>query len=407
MFAQAEPLRYPYVVMPTKARCVIKFPRMGRTGRRGYTEATFLVQLATYFQGLQLYNDRVLLVQEGRTAYEPDFTLIDEANGLNLFLDVEIDEPYEGSNDVLNRKPMHSQGEDVNRNNAFRNRGWIVVRFAEIQAHQQPEACCRFIADVIASINPRFVMPAKLLTAPSLSTIPQWTQEEALVWSLAKYREEYLGIPHFGETPAAARPDAVSETQLEQEMEAQVQDEPAISTAPKPIPVPSSPRDLIADAIRTRQYLTFTYLGQPTIILPKHFNPATQVLNAHCYVKNEDRDFTLDNMRSMRTKPSFYSAQLGKPALTTELVKALVQVAIRHGKYIRMTYTPSGWNGAAVETNIRTISDVHGSADVLPAEKISSYNLNNDWHISAHCHKREEQRTFHYGRISELAILDL
>ena len=82
---------------------------------------------------------------------------MNEKNGINIFLDIEIDEPYEGINDIKNRKPTHFRFADVNRNNEFKNRGWIVVRFAEIQIHQNPDGCCRFIADVIKSIYPQFV----------------------------------------------------------------------------------------------------------------------------------------------------------------------------------------------------------------------------------------------------------
>ena len=38
IFTQTEPLNYPYVIMPSKSGCVIKFPQKGRTGRKGYKE---------------------------------------------------------------------------------------------------------------------------------------------------------------------------------------------------------------------------------------------------------------------------------------------------------------------------------------------------------------------------------
>ena len=133
--------------------------------------------------------------------YEPDFSLLNEKEGINIFLDIEIDEPYEGINDVNNRKATHFQYADTNRNNEFKNRGWIVIRFAEIQIHQNPEGCCLFIAEVIKSIYPQFNIPQDLVTAKRLEPIQQWTKELALTWSKEKYREQYLGIDRFGYLP--------------------------------------------------------------------------------------------------------------------------------------------------------------------------------------------------------------
>ncbi len=82
----------------------------------------------------KIYDDRYVLTKKNR--YEPDISLLNEKDGINIFLDIEIDEPYEGINDIKNRKPTHFRFADINRNNEFKNRGWIVIRFAEIQIHQ-------------------------------------------------------------------------------------------------------------------------------------------------------------------------------------------------------------------------------------------------------------------------------
>ena len=109
---------------------------------------------------------------------------------LNIFLDIEIDEPYEGINDVNIRKATHFQFADINRNNEFKNRGWIVIRFAEIQIHQNPNGCCRFIADVIKSIYPQFTIPHDLLSIKRIEPVQQWTKDIALTWSKQRYREK-------------------------------------------------------------------------------------------------------------------------------------------------------------------------------------------------------------------------
>src|SRR5690242_13297644 len=118
--------------------------------------------------------------------------------GVNIFLDVEIDEPYDGINDIANRKATHFRFADTNRNNAFKNRGWIIIRFAEIQVHQNPDGCCLFVSDVVASIHPQFRTPNELLTKNKVVYVSQWTKEEAEKMSGEKYRERYLGIESFG-----------------------------------------------------------------------------------------------------------------------------------------------------------------------------------------------------------------
>ena len=405
VFAQTEPIHFPHVLLPAKEKCVVKFPRKGRVGRRGYKEADFLTYLTTYFQqAFKLYNDRLLLIKEGTQPFEPDITLIDERNGLNLFIDIEIDEPYEGTNDIATRQPMHYQATDTNRNNAFRNRGWAVIRFAEIQVHQQPLACCRFIADVVASINPQFSVPSELLQAPVVTTVAQWTKEQAQEWSKLKYRESYLGINRFGETAVVQRATPVVETEEGKQEEAQVQDEPQVVTIVKRNHLPTN-EELVTTAIQSGQYLSFSYAGQPTVVKPQKWDAATKTFTAHCYVKNADKAFKLLDVSELRLKPNYYVDKLGKPAITVDTVRALIQVAIRNKKYIRMTYTTSSFNGSGGSTSLRTISDVQRSVDILSAEQIRAYSLSEQLHISAYCHYRGDQRTFHYGRVSELAIL--
>jgi hypothetical protein len=198
LFAQTEPLNYPYVLMPNY-NSVIKFPRKGRSGRKGYKEEDFKKYIDKYFKScFQIFDDRFILIKNSSKPFEPDFTIIDEKNGINIFIDIEIDEPYEGINDVVNRKPTHFQYSDTNRNNAFKNRGWIIIRFAEIQVHQQPDSCCLFIFDVINSINPTYEIPETLTNIHKIEPIRQWTKEEAEIWSINKYRENYLGILVFG-----------------------------------------------------------------------------------------------------------------------------------------------------------------------------------------------------------------
>ena len=69
IFAQSEPLYFPYVMMP-KPNCVIKFPRKGRTGRKGFKEEAFKEYINKYFKSnYQVYDDRFVLVANNSNSY--------------------------------------------------------------------------------------------------------------------------------------------------------------------------------------------------------------------------------------------------------------------------------------------------------------------------------------------------
>jgi hypothetical protein len=194
-----KPFSFPFVSMP-KPASVIKFPRKladGRIGIRGYKELDFDVCLKRYFKdfsGLQFHNDRFLFISNNTKPYVPDHVLIDERNNLNLFIDIEIDEPYEG----LSRLTTHEQGKDDYRNSYFNDRGWIVIRFAEVQVHQNILGCCKLIAEVIKSVFPSFIIHPDLQSAESLIVVPFWLKLHAEKWAMQRYRETYLGIAQFG-----------------------------------------------------------------------------------------------------------------------------------------------------------------------------------------------------------------
>ena len=197
-FDNEESEFFPYVILPNP-ECIIKPPMEGRMGRKGFKEEEFKSYLIRFFSEYYVISDnQFILTKYELTAYEPDFTLINEKNGKNIFFDIEIDEPYEGTNDILTRSPTHFIGSDTIRNIYFQERGWIVIRFAEIQVHQYPLSCCLYIATVIHNIDPEFEIPNSLLQSTKLETINQWSKKDSEDWSLQKYRENYLGIKSFG-----------------------------------------------------------------------------------------------------------------------------------------------------------------------------------------------------------------
>jgi hypothetical protein len=417
IFAQTEPFNYPYVIMP-KPNSVIKFPRKGRIGRKGFKEEDFKKYIEKYFkESFQVFDDRFILVKNNPKPFEPDFTLIDEKNNINIFLDIEIDEPYEGLNDISKRRPTHYQQFDTNRNNAFKNRGWIVIRFAEIQVHQKPNSCCRFIADVLKSINPKYVVPASLSNIERLNPIRQWTKEEAENWSLERYREKYLGIDNFGQTLTSDDLSNIEETEIGEKIEDIVEDDKFIPIEAK-YSNTNSKLDKIYSAINSGKYLSFKFKNEQSVVKP--IKVSDDKLFAFCYVKNRDRDFSLYQINDLCLKDSYYTLRVAGPTIGLDQITQAVNTAIVYHKLIRMKYTRSSWTNMIVdretgellidrieaEESVRTINDVQLSINALAQEHIEAYNLNSNY-ITAYCNKREEQRTFRFDRIGEIEILNI
>lgn len=193
-FNQQEPYSYPVVKMPSK-NSYIKFPRKGRSDKKGYKENEFKIYLDQYFQTqFNIFNDKHIPTKNGRP-YEPDFVMSNEEEGKNIFINIEIDEPYDG----WLKTPTHCEGENDLRDDFFTKRGWIVIRFAEIQVHQDPIGCCALVAKVIHSIDETYT--SELLGKDFSQIVPQWNNLQAKKWAIERYREKYLGIESFGKRP--------------------------------------------------------------------------------------------------------------------------------------------------------------------------------------------------------------
>lgn len=408
IFAQTEPLYFPYVMMP-KPNCVIKFPRKGRTGRKGFKEEAFKEYIDKYFKSnYQVYDDRFVLVANNTRPYEPDFTLISEKNGINIFVDIEIDEPYEGINDIQNRKPTHCKYNDTDRNNAFTNRGWIVIRFAEIQVHQQPDACCKFIAHILKSINPQFSIPESLLNQDKIQPVLQWTEEEAKQWSLEKYREHYLGIDSFGVTATNNVILDIEESELEKAIEEQVKDEVIEIDNQAEVSLTKLSKLLMASV--TGKYASFTINGEKRLIKP------TQVYDhetsGFCYVKNEVKTYSMADIENVEIKDNYYSNIYYNDTRTIDEISEIIKRAINQNDTIRIAYTKPErvdfYTGeiSEKEESERTLTDIDLSINVLSNEHIESYRLDENY-VSGYCNTKSEVRTFKFNRISKIEILNL
>jgi hypothetical protein len=408
-FLQREPFNYPYVIMP-RPRSVIKFPRKNKSGNKGYTEDFFSKFITQYFKTyFKIYNDRVLIISNKQNPYEPDIALIDEKDGLNLFVDIEIDEPYDG----ISREPMHFVGYDKERNKFFKYRGWLTIRFAEEQVWKQPESCCKFLFLVFNSINDKILIPNELEVIDSIDFIPQWTMEQAKKWSDIKYREDYLGIKNFDVQNIHKELEAISKSSLEDKIESQVIEVEVKYTS-------SLKEAIVKQAINTGKYISCKIASDRsyTILRPESFDGRT--LKGYCYVENQNRQIGVNNIADLIIRDQPFLVRLNGEIGVAE-IKRVVNDAIQNNKLIRMKYTRSTWteqivneetgeiilNVTEAEESLRTISDVNYAINALDEEHFNRYNLNKDDYITAFCHKRHQQRTFKFQRINELEILNV
>lgn len=409
IFAQTEPLYFPYVMMP-KPNCVIKFPRKGRAGRKGFKEEAFKEYVEKYFKSnYQIFDDRFIKIKNSTRPYEPDFALVNEKNGINIFLDIEIDEPYEGTNDIENRKPTHYKYADTKRNYAFTNRGWIVIRFAEIQVHEQPDACCQFVAHILKSIHSEYTIPTSLQTIEKVKPLLQWTEDEAKQSSLEKYRERYLGIERFGVTGNAEVLQGIEETELGEAIEEKVVDEEIQIINPNVVSLDTLQKLFMASV--TGKYVSFSINNEKTVFKPTYvYDHET---SGFCYVKNDSRTFRVVDIDNVEIKDSYYSHQyyFNETDGINE-ISSIINNAILQKKTIRIVYTKPGWvdyfTGEITEReeSERTLSDIDLSVNLLSEEHIRSYNLDENY-ITGFCNTKEELRTFKFNRISRIEILDI
>lgn len=151
--------------------------KLRRAAVRGRSEEVFKTHLVNRF-GKKIRQNMQL--GKFKSPYAPDFVWADEENG--LFIDIEIDEPYT----ALEGEPIHFRGADDARNDFFIRNGWLVVRFAEEQIVQYPEACCTQIEQVIA-----YLLLQRTTLDICVPVVAHWTRKEAQEMAKAGKRNYY------------------------------------------------------------------------------------------------------------------------------------------------------------------------------------------------------------------------
>ena len=185
IFKQEEPYKYPIVKIPNKDS-FLKLPRIGRSKQRGFKEADFHELIQVKIPDIETNVEYHLSIPFFNRPYEPDIVLFDK--NINLYIDIEIDEPYEG----YYRFPTHEEEKDKTRDLFFTESGWIVIRFTEKQVHEQANQCIDYIKDVLKSIYSN-----KEDITSKIQDAIQWDNQQAIQWEKELYREKYLRIQKF------------------------------------------------------------------------------------------------------------------------------------------------------------------------------------------------------------------
>jgi hypothetical protein len=153
---------------------------------RGDSEALFEPYLNKYFPG-KIHTGLSLIIPNFDYPYSADFAYIDAT--INLYIDIEIDEPY----DYKSGRPTHysEAWKDEKRNKFFAARCWVIIRFAEEQVVKWPSSCCQVVASTISEITCERI-PSCFTDVPELQLVNQWTKEEAEEMAANSYRNKYL-----------------------------------------------------------------------------------------------------------------------------------------------------------------------------------------------------------------------
>lgn len=163
----------------------VTVPLSGSNAPKGRAEKSFLRVLNYHFPDIEILTD-YRIVKYQQYPYTPDFIYHDTQ--WNLYIDIEIDEPYNG----MDKKPTHciDVDKDKNRDDFFVSNNWVVIRFAEEQVMRQPESCCRFIVKTILWLTGKPI-PDVLKEAEDLNPINRWNLQSAKKMARDDYRDMY------------------------------------------------------------------------------------------------------------------------------------------------------------------------------------------------------------------------
>lgn len=182
--------KFPSLKVPRKEASVLK-PQVDRTGATvGIMEPVLRARLRNMCNEIgdvRMLENVKLPILNRNYSYRPDFCLYWEK--YNLYLDIEIDEPY----DIVSRKPIHFIGCGDNlRDRYFIRNGWCVVRFAEQQIKENIDGVINDVRRMLRWLTDESKIR---IQEESLVAIDRWTYQKAEEMALNNKRERYLDLP--------------------------------------------------------------------------------------------------------------------------------------------------------------------------------------------------------------------
>lgn len=154
----------------------------------GKCEVYFYNILKNKFGDKILRNSVIDFFKSGR-AYIPDIIYADTKN--NIFIDIEIDEPYS----FENKEPIHylqnSVHSDEERDKYFLENYWIIIRFSEMQIIQNYSECINTIELVLRGIEDQYIVNKDTLLNNRIQIHSCWNYSEAKKMALENFRNKY------------------------------------------------------------------------------------------------------------------------------------------------------------------------------------------------------------------------
>lgn len=138
------------------------------------------------FTSLKQLNPSHVHIDTTISGYFPDIVVSTQNN---VFIDVEVDEPYE----IGTKKEIHFiGGEDDFRNTVLSLKEWFIIRFSERQVMTNCSSCSQIIEKIVAIIERGDIYALEdLITIRNKIKEKKWTKEEAKMMAKDDYRNTY------------------------------------------------------------------------------------------------------------------------------------------------------------------------------------------------------------------------
>lgn len=406
---ESEHKEFPSLKVPKKNTPVLK-PHIDNIGTTvGVMEPILLEQLINMckeIDGIKVLENMKIPILNRNYSYRPDFCLYWKKK--NLYIDIEIDEPY----DIVSRKPIHYQGNSDNlRDQYFTRNGWCVIRFAEQQVEENIEGVINYVRRILRWLTDENDIK---INEDTLLPINRWSYEEAAEMSSSNAREHYLGLPDYVQTIVNDAPEATQKA-----FTFVKPDEDILPKMTPPSPTESKWENIINE-IKQSKYehciLTRTN-GYQWVYTCKSLH--TQSLNGVYHVEGQsplgiELHFPLDEIEKLVPLEKLFSDvhweyHSSMSLKDFEALREILFDAIVNGKPIWVAYhsSNSGYSTRFLSNIAKAWNTTSFFAPHIGLGHCQKYGINSLSHFYAYCSNRKEFRMFAAdNRIKELKVLN-